>query len=125
MATAMAWDALLVPVLAHYESRPADAAAATTGPCGHFKMSTCGSWPTLLCHCTLHQPFGGAGLAHGQAAHEDRGVLPHAGRGQALRSNASLVETARKQKQNVLDLLRPDPDAAAPQPNRVPTAGEA
>ena len=36
-----------------------------------------------------------------------------------------LVKTARKREWNLLDQLRQGPDTAAPQPNRMPTAGKA
>ena len=65
----------------------------------------------------LTTQLGGAGSAHGQAAHEDRGRFPHAGRGRVLRTNAGeVMDTPRKQDRSILDALPQASNAPVLQP---------
>ena len=112
--TAAAWDTLLAPVLDHYESLPPPARGRRRGhnlalalwelrdACLLFMADPAGA---------LHQQPGGAGPAHGQAANEDLGRLPHPGRGRALRTHARPGRDRPQAGANP-----PRPPAAGPRP---------
>ncbi len=121
--TAAAWDALLQPVLDHYESLPPPARGRRRGH--NLALAL---W-TLRDACLLFMADPAVPFANNRAEQALRmaklqmkisgGFRTRAGAERFARMRG-LVETARKQGHNLLDLLRQDPDAPVPQPNPVP-----
>ena len=122
-ATAAAWDALLAPVLDHYESLPPPARGRRRG---HNLARAL--W-TLRDACLLFLadsavPFtnNGAEQALRMAKLQMKisgGFRTRAGAERFARMRG-LVETVRKQERNLLELLRQGSEASGTQPNPVP-----
>ncbi|MYC61958.1 MAG: IS66 family transposase [Caldilineaceae bacterium SB0661_bin_34] len=121
--TAAAWDTLLQPVLEHYESLPPPARGRRRGH--NLALAL---W-TLRDACLLFMADPAVPFTNNRAERALRmaklqmkisgGFRTRAGAERFARMRG-LVETARKQGHNLLDLLRQDPDAPTPQPNPVP-----
>ena len=121
-ATAAAWDALLAPVLDHYESLPPPARGRRRGH--NLALAL---W-RLRDACLLFLADPAVPFTHNGAEQAlRRAKLPMKISG-AFRTRAGaerfarmrgLVETARKRKRNLLELLRQGVDAPAPQLNPV------
>ena len=121
-AMATAWDTLLAPVLDHYESLPPPA----RGRRGHNLARSL--WQ-LRDACLLFLADPAVPFTNNGAEQALRMVKLQMKISGCFRTRAGaerfahmrgLVETARKQKRNLLELLRQSSDAPVPQPNPVP-----
>ncbi len=122
-ATAAAWDALLAPVLDHYESLPPPA-------CGRHRGHNLALalW-TLRDACLLFLADPRVPFTNNRAEQALRMAKPRMKISGGFRTPAGaerfarmrgLIETARKQGHNLLDLLRLEPQAPVPWPDPVP-----
>ena len=120
--TAAAWDALLAPVLDHYESLPPPAR-------GRHRGHNLALW-TLRDACLLFMadpavPFTNhlaeQALRMARLQMKISGCFRTRAGAERFAHMRGLAETARKQGQNLLDLLRLAPDAALPHANPVPS----
>ena len=121
--TAAAWDALLTPVLDHYESLPPPACGRHRGHNLALALWTLRD-ACLLFMTDLAVPFtnNGAEQALRMAKLQMKisgGFRTPAGAERFVRMRG-LIETARKQGHNLLDLLRLDPEAPVPWPDPGP-----
>ena len=122
--TAAAWDALLAPVLDHYEGLPPPTRGRRRGH--NLALAL---W-TLRDACLLFLADPAVPFTNNRAEQALRMARLQMKISGCFRTRAGaerfarmqgLAETARKQGHNFLDLLRLDPDAALPQANPVPS----
>ena len=120
--TAAAWDTLLQPILDRYQNLP-----PTRGRCRSHNL-TRAPW-TLRNACLLFPADPTVPSPHNLAEQALRGAKLQIKVSGGFRTRAgaelfaqmrSRAEIACKQGQNLLDLLRQDPDAPTPQANPVP-----